>query len=88
MQDVLGSPGMIASFAAVLALEALSLLLLLLNIQIFRSQSEKYRLLLADLGDQSAWGRPGRILMPLYVVLTIVVTAVSATVFAFQPHFL
>ncbi|MDO8648870.1 MAG: hypothetical protein Q7R81_03740 [Candidatus Peregrinibacteria bacterium] len=88
MQELFSSPGMITVLVIVLIVEALSLLLLFLNIQIFRSQSEKYRLLLSNLGDQSAWGRPGRILIPLYVLMTLGATAVTTIIFIFQPHLL
>lgn len=88
MQELLNAPGMIAALVVVLVVEALSLLLLFINIQIFRSQSEKYRLLLANLGDQSAWGRPGRILIPLYILLTLVATVATTLTFLFQPHLL
>lgn len=79
---------MMAALAVVLVLEALSLLLLLLNIQIFRSQNEKYRLFMARLGDQGAWGRPGRVLVPLYVCMTFAAVAVTTALFLFQPHLL
>lgn len=79
---------MVTVFVIVLVIEALSLLMLFINIQIFRGQSEKYRLLLANLGDQSAWGRPGRILIPLYVCLTLGATLVTTLIFILQPHLL
>lgn len=88
MTDLFASPGMTASTIVILIIEGLSLLMLFLNIQIFRSQSEKYRLLLANLGNQSAWGWPGKILIPLYIVLTLGTTAVTILIFIFQPHIL
>ncbi len=88
MQELLGTPGMIAALIAVLVLQAVSLLVLFINIEIFRSQSEKYRLLLSNLGDQSAWGRPGRVLIPLYIILVLCATVVTTLIFLFQPHVL
>ena len=88
MQEIFASTGMMTVLVIVLMLEALSLLFLFLIVQIFRSQSEKYRLLLTNLGDQSAWGRPGRILIPVYVVLTLAATVVTTMIFIFQPHLL
>ena len=88
MQELLSSPGMITALVLVLIAEALSLLFLFLTIRIFRSQAEKYRLLLTHLGDQSMWGSPGRILIPLYVVLTLSATVITTMIFLFQPHLL
>ncbi len=88
MQELFSSPEMMTAFLIVLIAEALSLLLLFVNMQVFRSQSEKYRLLLSNLGDQSAWGKPGRILIPLYILLTLGVTTVTTVIFLFQPHLL
>lgn len=88
MQELLGSPAMITVLVIILVMEALSLFLLLINIKIFRSQSKKYRLLLANLGSQSALGKPGHILIPLYIVSTLGVTAVTTMIFIFQPHLL
>ncbi len=88
MQEFFRSPGILIILVIVLIVQALSLLLLFLNIQIFRSQSEKYHLLLANLGNQSAWGRPGRILLPLYFLFTLGVTVVTTVLFLFQPHLL
>ena len=88
MQELFSSPGMMTILVIVLIGEALSLLLLFLNIHIFRSQSEKYRLLLSDLGDQSTWGRPGRILIPLYILITLGTTVTTTLMFIFQPHLL
>ena len=88
MQELLNSPGMMAALVLVLIAEALSLLFLFLIIRIFRSQAEKYRLLLTNLGDQSAWGNPGRILIPLYIVLTLGATLITTLIFLSQPHLL
>lgn len=88
MLELFGSTGAIAVLAVVLSLEALSLLILFINIRIFRGQSEKYSLLLSNLGDQSAWGRPGRILIPLYVLLVLAATVATTLIFIFQPHLL
>lgn len=87
MRELLDSPGMVAALVAVLIAQALSLLLLFVNVQIFRSQSGKYRLLLANLGDEASWGAPGRIILPAYVLLTLAVTVGTTAVFVFQPHF-
>lgn len=79
---------MITAVVILLVVEALSLLLLFINIQIFRSQSEKYSLLLADLGNQGAWGKPGRLIIPFYVACTLIAAAMTTVIFIFQPHLL
>jgi hypothetical protein len=88
MQALLGTPGMIATLAIVLGIEAFSLLFLFLAIRIFRGQAEKYRLLLSRLGEQDVGSRPGRILIPLYVLVTVCATALTTMIFLFQPHLL
>lgn len=88
MQELFSSPEMTTVLVIILIAEALSLLLLFFNIQIFRSQSEKYRLLLSSLGDESGWGRPGRILVPLYILFTLGATVLITIIFIFQPHVL
>lgn len=79
---------MLSALAAVLIIEALSLLMLFLNFQIFKSQTEKYRLLLSSMGGLDTWGKPGRILLPLYIVLVLGTTVVTTSIFIFQPHLL
>ena len=79
---------MITVLVIVLVIEALSLLMLFLNIQLFRTQSEKYRMLLSGLGNESTWGKPGRIIIPLYVLTTLFAALITGLVFVFQPHLL
>lgn len=88
MQTVFATPGMMSALGTILVLNALSLLLMLLNIQIFRSQNEKYRLFLVRLGGQAAWGRPGRWIVPAYVLTACGSVAVTTALFLFQPHIL
>jgi hypothetical protein len=88
MQELFSTPEAITAFVVILTMQSFSLLLLFLNIQIFRSQTEKYRLLLANFGNQSAWGTPGRFLVPIYIVITLSVTVASSLIFLFQPHLL
>lgn len=88
MAEILASPGMIAALVFVLVVQVLSLLMLFLNVQVFRSQAEKYRMLLDHLEAGDAWGRPGRVLLPLYVVAVLGATVVTTLIFIFQPHIL
>ncbi|OGJ56425.1 hypothetical protein A3D88_03530 [Candidatus Peribacteria bacterium RIFCSPHIGHO2_02_FULL_52_16] len=88
MDSLLSSPGMLAALALVLLMQAASLLLLLVNRQLFRAQSGRYKKLLADLGDVTAWKNPGRILFPVYFLLTVSITIATTTLFVWQPHIL
>lgn len=88
MADLFSSPGMIAALVIVLVLEVLSLLTLFLCVQVFRSQSEKYRLLLEGLEGRNGWGTPGRILLPLYILTILGSTVVTILIFMYQPHWL
>ncbi|MBI2636351.1 hypothetical protein HYW84_03440 [Candidatus Peregrinibacteria bacterium] len=88
MSDLMSSPGMLASLIIVLVINAVSLLVLLSMIQVFRSQAQKYRLLLANMGNQEAWGNPGRAQLIAYVALTLAVTTAAIMIFIFQPHYL
>jgi hypothetical protein len=88
MDALFGSPGMIAVAAFVFVVQGLSLLLLILNVRLFRMQKAKYEVLLAKLGDETALGTPGRFLVPTYVAATLVATGVIIAIFVFQPHIL
>jgi len=77
---------MIATSVAVLVMQVLSLLMLWINLHFFRKQSIKYQSLVGHFGDVSAWGTPGKILKPLYIVTTILATIVMVYLFVFQPH--
>lgn len=88
MEGLFGTPGMIATAAFVFAVQGLSLLLLILNARLFRTQKAKYEILLAKLGDEKALGNPGRFVVPAYVAATLAATAVIVALFAFQPHLL
>ena len=79
---------MMATTAVVLILCAASLILMGVNVQVFRSQTRRYRLLFEHLENEEAWGRSGRILMPLYILSTIVITGISLYLFIAQPHLL
>ncbi|MEK7591390.1 MAG: hypothetical protein AAB489_04250 [Patescibacteria group bacterium] len=81
------TPEMIAALAFILIVQSLSLLLLLVNFRIFRSQARKYHALLSRFGDETGWGSPGRILMPVYIVLTMVLSVSVVVLFIWQPHF-
>ncbi len=87
MQDF-SSPGMTLSFGILLLIEVLSLLFMFLIIRIYRSQSQKYWQLLSGMGGQHLWGRPGKVLIPLYIVLILGATVVSVLIFLYQPHVL
>lgn len=86
MDELFGSPGMIATAALVFVVQGLSLLLLILNARLFRTQKAKYELLLAKLGDETALGTPGRFLVPAYVATTLAATGAMLALFVFQPH--
>lgn len=88
MDSLFSSPGMLTSLGVVFLIEVLSLLLLFVNVRIFRSQSNKYRLLLSGMGNQSAFGSPGRMLIPLYIALALGATIVTTLIFITQPHLL
>ncbi len=88
MESIPASPGMLTTAVVVLLVESLSLLVLLVNVQIFRTKAAKYRALCSEFGGTSFWGIPGRVLLPLYVLLTIGVTIVSTAFFLWQPHIL
>ena len=88
MMTLLSSPGMLAALAFVLLMQTASLLLLLVNVQLFGRQSEKYQKLLMDLGDAAAWKKPGRFLLPLYFLLTVGISVVTTILFIWQPHVL
>lgn len=88
MDDLLSSPGMIAATMVVGVVQILSLLLLWLNVHLFRKQSAKYKALLKSLGNEDAWGSPGWFLIPLYILSTCVASVVIVILFVFQPHFL
>ena len=88
MQELFSSPGMITVLVIVLIVEALSLLLLLVILQVFRTQAGKYRMLLTNMGNQEAWGRPGKYIIPFYVATTLGFTAATTAIFIFQPHLL
>lgn len=79
---------MTTMFVVILVIEAISLLILFLNVQIFRSQSGKYQALLIEMGDESGWGTPGRFIVPLYVLTVVGSVIVTTLVFVFQPHIL
>lgn len=80
------SPGIIATAAFVFFMQGLSLLLLILNVRLFRIQRAKYELLLGELGDEKALGNPGRLIVPAYAATTLVAAAVIVALFLFQPH--
>lgn len=86
--EVFSSPGMMAALVIVLIVEMLSLLMLFLSVQVFRSQAEKYRLLLEGLEGRNGWGTPGRILLPLYILAILGSTIITMLIFIYQPHWL
>ncbi len=79
---------MLTSFLILLVIQAVSLLIVFLVVQVFRSQVEKYRMMLTGMGNQGAWGKPGKAIIITYVVLAILVTIVTTLLFVFQPHWL
>lgn len=88
MDGPFSSPGMITASAFVFVVQALSVGLLLLNVHLFRVQSGKYRAFLRSLGNEEAWGNPGRFVLPAYIAGTVAATAAITLIFLFQPHIL
>lgn len=88
MDALLSSPGMIVTTIIVLVMQVLSLCMLWINLHFFRKQSLKYQSLIGHFGNASDWGTPGKILKPLYIVTTLLASAVMVYLFVFQPHLL
>lgn len=88
MGHVLSSPGMIAVAVTVCVVQVLSLVLLWLNMHLFRQQAQKYQSLLRTLGNETAWENSGRMVVLAYFLVTLVVTAVITYLLIFQPHLL
>ncbi len=88
MPETLTTPGMMAMLSVVLVIQALSLLILFINIQLFRSQSEKYSALFSSLDNEGAWGKPGRFTLLVYIICTLAFTAITTIIFISQPHLL
>lgn len=86
MEALFASPGMIATMTFILVIQAISILLMILNMHVFRSQSTKYRLLFRNLENEAAWHNPGRFLLPLYALATLSSSGVMIWLFVFQPH--
>ncbi len=80
--------GSLTMIGIVVTLEVLSFLFLLIIVKIFRSQSEKYQLLIGSFDRSLAQNAPGRILVPLYYACTIVSSVVIVLITIFQPHLL
>lgn len=77
-----------ATLILVIIIDVLSLLFMALIITIFRTQSEKYRLLLTRLGDTEVRGVPGRFLIPVYCLSILIGTIISLYIIIAQPHLL
>ncbi len=88
MDPVIFSPEMLPVLVGVFILEALSLLLLALNIFLYHNQNEKYRHLLSGMGGQHVWKNPGRVILPVYIVVVLVATIATSALIIFQPHIL
>lgn len=80
--------GQATTSALVFAVTAASLALAVVNVLVFRTQARKYRELLRGFGDENAEGRPGRILIPLYVASTLVAAFVTVWLYVADPHVL
>ncbi len=79
---------MIAVFTLVAIVQAASIILTLTNAHVFRRQREKQYAFLRTLGNDSALGTPGRLLLPMYLLATVCMSLVTLYLFAFQPHLL
>ena len=88
MSEMLSTPGMMAMLTTVLIIQSFSLLLLFINIQLFRSQSEKYRTFFFNLDNEGVWGKPGKLPLFLYIICVLAFTAITTSIFIFQPHIL
>lgn len=86
--QALSSPEMIAMLLSIILFQAASVLLMMLNIHLFRRQRRKYLQFVQDLGDATALGTPGKALIPLYATVTVVTSIATLYLFAFQPHLL
>lgn len=88
VEEIFSSPGMIAVTVLIVVVQAVSVLFMMLVIHLFRRQRSKYDGLLRGMRNDTALGTPGRILIPLYIVVTLVVAVVTVYLFLFQPHLL
>lgn len=88
MHELWASPGMTVTTVLVICTQLISLMMLWMNIHVFRNQSKKYQSLMKTFGNEAAWGTPGKILLPLYVISTVIAAVVMMYLFVFQPHLL
>lgn len=79
---------MIATMTIILIVQATSQLFMMLIIHVFRQQKSKYVVLLQNMGNDTALGTPGRILIPIYGFVTVMVAGMTLFLFVFQPHIL
>lgn len=88
MNELFESSGMLVLLAIIVVIQALSLVILWLNIRVYRNQSKKYESLFESFGNSEAWGKPGRIAVPIYMFTIFIVTVITTAFFIFQPHIL
>lgn len=88
MDNLIASVGSNALLGTVVVSELLSLLTMLIVLYFYRVQIKKYRALLVRLGNESGFLKVGRVLLPLYVFLTVILTIVTILLYLFQPHLL
>lgn len=68
--------------------QILSLLGLWINIKVFRAHAQKLEDLFDGFESKASWEKPGRILIPLYVTVTMLAAIITTAIFIFQPHIL
>ncbi len=75
--------------AAIIGLvQVASLLLLGLNILLYRRHVQRYRMLLSGFKAQRPLGKTGHVLIPLYVLLTTGICVVTLYLQLWKPHLL
>lgn len=88
MDTFFGTPGMTSMTILMIAIIALSLLLFAINIAAYWTQRRKYAEFFSMLDAKDAWGRPGRFIVPIYAIITVVSALIIGYLFMLQPHVL
>ncbi len=79
---------MIVIFTLLLILQALSLMLMIIITRVYHNRIGKFSALLRVLGDATAIKTTGRLLIPLYILMTLCISMITIGLFVWQPHLL